>query len=66
MKQLLTLSELAELLNFSPKTLYQWRYRGEGPPALILGGRVRYRREDVESWLELHEQEGGASSAASG
>lgn len=33
-------------------TLAQWRYRGEGPRYLKLGGHVRYRRSDVDAWLE--------------
>jgi predicted DNA-binding transcriptional regulator AlpA len=33
------------------KTLYQWRYRGVGPPGLRIGRHIRYRPEDVEAWL---------------
>lgn len=50
---------LAEHLDVPLSTLYKWRYRGEGPPGIKIGGHVRYRRSDVERWLADHE-EGGA------
>ncbi len=33
-------------------TLEQWRYYGRGPRYLKAGHAVRYRRVDVEAWLE--------------
>ena len=42
-------NELAERLNISPRTLERWRWLGEGPRFLKLGGgRVVYRLHDVE------------------
>lgn len=55
---LLSLEEVADWLGLSAHTLYQWRYRSrygakaEGPPGIRVGGRVRYRRADVEKWLD--------------
>lgn len=43
--------ELANYLGVPVKTLYQWRYKGVGPPGLRIGRHVRYRPEDVEAWL---------------
>ena len=34
-----------------------WRARGEGPAYLKLGRLIRYRRRDVEMWLERHRVE---------
>lgn len=48
---LLTPPELADYLGVPIKTLYTWRYRHEGPPALRIGRHLRYRRGDVEEWL---------------
>jgi excisionase family DNA binding protein len=49
---LMTVKELAALINLSVGTIR----RGEGGtrdlPYLKLGGAVRYRRQDVERWLE--------------
>jgi hypothetical protein len=42
-------NELAERWNLSPRTLERWRWLGEGPRFLKLGGRVVYRSEDVEA-----------------
>lgn len=52
MAKLMRLRELAEYLDVSESTVHNWRYRGEGPPGFKVGGQVRYRREDVEEWLE--------------
>ena len=42
--------EVAERWGFSPRTLENWRCRGEGPPFLKIGGKVVYRLEDVEAF----------------
>ena len=39
-------------------TIYRWNYRGDGPPYLRVGKYVRYRREDVDAWLEGRAQHG--------
>jgi excisionase family DNA binding protein len=49
---LLTVQELADLLQVPPKTVYTWRYKGVGPPALPIGKYLRFRAEDVAAWLE--------------
>lgn len=51
-KPLLGPHELASYLGVPVKTLYQWRYKGLGPPGLRIGRHVRYRPEDVEAWLD--------------
>ena len=48
----LTLDELAEWLQVPRATLHQWRYKRKGPMAYRLGRSLRFRREDVEAWLE--------------
>lgn len=49
---LLTTEQAAEALALKPGTLRQWRWRRQGPPFVALSRRaVRYRREDIESWL---------------
>ncbi len=44
--------DLAELLAIPVATLAQWRHRGLGPAYLTVGRHVRYRRADVETWLD--------------
>jgi excisionase family DNA binding protein len=51
-ERLLGPEEVADYLGLPVKTLYQWRYKGVGPPGLRIGRHVRYRPEDVEAWLD--------------
>jgi predicted site-specific integrase-resolvase len=46
--------ELARRWNVSARTLERWRWLGEGPVYLKLGGRVSYRLEDVEYYEATH------------
>jgi predicted site-specific integrase-resolvase len=41
---------LADRWNISHRTLERWRWTGEGPRFVKLGGRVVYRLEDVEAF----------------
>lgn len=52
--KLLTVADVAELLGIPVATLYAWRYKGEGPKGYKLGRHVRYRRADVDAWVETH------------
>ena len=45
----LTQDQLADRWQISPRTLERWRWLGEGPRFLKLGGRVVYRLEDIEA-----------------
>lgn len=42
--------ELADRWNISERTLERWRWTGEGPAYLKIGGRVVYRLEDIEHY----------------
>jgi len=42
-------------------TLRRWRAEGSGPPALRAGRTVRYRRADVDAWLQRHADDGDDS-----
>jgi hypothetical protein len=44
--------ELARRLGLAAETLANWRWRGEGPPYLRVGRRVRYRLVDVAAYLD--------------
>ncbi len=50
--RLLTTEETAELLGISKSSLYSLRYGGNAPPAVKVGGRLRWRRADVDAWME--------------
>lgn len=55
---LMTESEVAEILNISTATLSRMRRSREndGPPWIMVGGRPRYRRLDLERWLDEQAQ----------
>lgn len=54
---LMTTEQLGEYLQKPVATLYAWRHRGGGPPAIPVGRGLRYRREDVDRWLEQRGEE---------
>jgi predicted DNA-binding transcriptional regulator AlpA len=49
-KTFLNQHELSQRWGISPRTLERWRWLGEGPRFLKLGGRVVYRLEDIEAF----------------
>lgn len=53
---LMTVEEVAAYLRKPVRTLYAWRYRREGPPAFKVGRHIRYRKVDVDAWLETRAQ----------
>ncbi len=46
------IEDVSDYLRVPVKTLYQWRGRNYGPPGKRVGRHIRYRPEDVLSWLE--------------
>lgn len=42
--------ELAMRWNISERTIERWRFTGEGPQFIKLGGRVVYRLADIEAY----------------
>lgn len=42
----------ASYLGMSVHTLRQWRFRGVGPEYLKLGTAVRYRKADLDNFME--------------
>jgi len=53
-RRLLTLQQTADYLQVAPRTLYRWRAERTGPRSVKFGATIRYRRADVEAWLEQH------------
>ena len=50
--RLMTLQECADYLGFTAAGLYQMRYNGTAPLGYKVGGKVRYRRSELDAWLE--------------
>ena len=47
----LTIEKAGELLGVHVKTLMKWKSKGRGPKFLKLGGRIRYRQEDLDAFI---------------
>lgn len=52
-KALLTAKDLSAQTGWSVSTIYRRRSLGEPlPPAVKIGGHVRWRQADVDAWIE--------------
>jgi excisionase family DNA binding protein len=51
LEHLLSAKELADYLDVPLKTIYAWRYRGQGPRGFKVGRYVRFRLSDVQHWV---------------
>lgn len=54
--ELMSPREVHSAYGIAPQTLANYRWQGMGPAFIKLtpgrGGRIRYRRRDVEKWLD--------------
>jgi excisionase family DNA binding protein len=64
LETLLTAAETAQFLRCSLRTLDRERAEGRGCPFVRMGGRIRYRTEDVHAFVKAHLR-GHASEAIS-
>ena len=51
LERLLSAQDLADYLDVPLKTIYAWRYRGQGPRGFRVGRYVRFRSTDVQLWV---------------
>ena len=50
--EVLTPDQVATLLTVSPRTVEDWRAKGNGPTYRSLNGKqVRYLKQDIFAWL---------------
>lgn len=56
---LLSVTDLSELLGVPPSWVYRRTARGhpESLPHYKLGGLLRFKREEIEEWVEQHRVE---------
>lgn len=57
-------TDLSRRWNISPRTLERWRWLGSGPRYLKLGGRIRYRIEDILAYEAEHMRQPGEEKSA--
>jgi excisionase family DNA binding protein len=51
-ENLMSVETVADYLGVPMATVYAWNSRGLGPKRYRLGRHVRYRRADVDSWVD--------------
>jgi predicted DNA-binding transcriptional regulator AlpA len=49
----------ADVLDTSPKAVYNLRYRGLLPPAVRIGGRIFWLAEDIAAWVQEQKEVAG-------
>lgn len=49
--RLWTVDDVSHYLGVPVKTLYQWKWRGEGPPVRKVGRHLRYDPRALQAWL---------------
>ena len=54
----LNLSEVASMLGVHPSTVRSWSDQGHLPAHRTQGGHRRFRRNEVELWIQTHRNEG--------
>jgi hypothetical protein len=59
-RELMDEQQAGDYLGKPPGTLRQWRYLGQGPPFVHIGRSVRYRKVDIDAWLEANVTRPGA------
>lgn len=62
---ILTISEVANLLKVAEKTVYSLSQKGD-LPGFKVGGQWRFRRTAIDSWIEVKTQAAGAQAAIVG
>ncbi|TVT46736.1 helix-turn-helix domain-containing protein [Amycolatopsis rhizosphaerae] len=53
--RLWTVEDVSAYLGVPVKTLYQWKWRGEGPPVRKVGRHLRYDPAKLRAWLDNEE-----------
>jgi len=56
MNNALNTKQAASFLGYSPRTLERYRQHHKGPAYYKSGGNVRYRRNDLERFVQDHKE----------
>ena len=60
--RLLNISELSEYLNVTKRTVYRLLEGGD-LPSFRVGSHLRFKREEIDQWLDHHREGKGEKSA---
>jgi excisionase family DNA binding protein len=56
-ERLMSEQEVADYLHVHVATVRKWRRAGTGPPVRWAGTKPRYRRAEVDAWLDRNPEE---------
>jgi predicted DNA-binding transcriptional regulator AlpA len=62
--KIVTMPEVADLLQTNVDTLRYWRHKGIGPRSFRVGRRVVYRVSEIEAWLARQQENDGTARGA--
>ena len=57
--RLWSIQDVSSVIGVPVATIYQWRVRGDGPPAMRLGRHLRNDPQVVFEWPHRQEETGG-------
>lgn len=64
-RHMMTTIDAAMLIGVAKQTLRVWRHEGKGPKFYRYSSKcIRYRRADVDAWIEAHRAGNGATDGA--
>lgn len=55
MAQLMTIEQVSDLLQVPVDTIYVWRSKNYGPPAMKVGKYLRWKPEVVQAWIDAQQ-----------
>jgi len=58
MQKLMSVAELASVVDVPIGTVYQWNHKGTGPTPIRVGRYLRYDPVEVLAWLESRKRAG--------
>jgi excisionase family DNA binding protein len=56
---LMTVDDLADYLGIPVQTVYKQRSMGTGPPGYRVGKYIRWKRAEVDAWLDKQKDDWG-------
>jgi excisionase family DNA binding protein len=56
-QEIMTTAEVADMLQVSVSTLKYWLYCDKAPASIKIGKHRRFRRSDVQRWIDEHTAE---------
>ena len=56
LERLLNVDELAAYLRVPVSTIYEWRMKGQAPPAHHYGKHLTFAASDVRAWVDAHKE----------